>query len=290
MVTDALDLAEALSYHAVSLESGEDDNQYWTDWNQPITIGAQVFLSAPEMTVKLPVNDGLLNEQDGRVALPFVDDITDLGYRMTSGEPHADVTMKIYEIFEDPTGSAQKVVNVVFIGIIAKGRRNFEDRPDLIMLQALSEKGLISAASQGVQCNSQCSNTLGDRYCGIDITTNGVNSFLVTITDISEGELTVSGVPTGKDDFHFQLGNVSSQGLVINIQYWRNAANGDESKIQLMRQAPARWLGRLVRLVAGCSKSVEICRSRWDNEEKIRALGYGMPPYDPQFEGSPEEG
>ena len=287
MVVDAIDKPEALSYHAVSLTSAEGDNQYWTDWNQFKIVEGLTFLPVPEMEIKLPVNDGLLNEQDCRVAIPFIDDPDDLGNRLTSGEPHADVTMQVWEIYEDPTGSTPKVINLVFIGIIVKGRRNFENRPDLIMLQALPEKGRIAKASQGVQCNVECSNVLGGRYCTVDLVPH---TFTVGIASIDVGELTMTGIPTGKDDRYFQRGYVESQGLRINIQDWRNAAAGDESKVQLMIQAPARWVGRQVTIVAGCDKSVAICRSRFDNEEHIRPLGFSMPAYDPQFEGDSAKG
>jgi hypothetical protein len=208
---------------------------------------------------------------------------------MTTGEPHAEVTMEISEVNKDPVGSIPTVVTRPFIGKVVKARLNYEGQADVVLFQALSEKGIIATANQGVQANIQCSNSLGGRYCreGVDILDH---TFSVTITAIDVGELTCTGVPTGKDDRYFEFGYVESQGLRLMVQGWRNAANGDESKVQLMRQAPARWVGRTVTLVAGCPKTVEICRSRFNNEENIRPFGYGIPSYDPQFEGNPTDG
>lgn len=279
-MSEAIDLAAKQTYQLVSFAHG-GGTEYYTDWTSDVEVGGNVYLSTPDMEVKLPINNGLFDEQDCRVALPLATDPNDFTQRTSSGLKFPATTMTVSEVVKSIEGGPQTNVNEVFIGRVMVVRRNYRQNRQKVLFQALPIKSRMQTISLGLQCNHTCAHALGDTGCKVNMV---LNRFTVTVSAIDGKEVTLTGVPTGKEDRYFHRGYLQFEGLDILIQEWRNAANGDESKFFMVRQPPNHWLGKAILAVAGCDKSVDTCRSRFNNEANFLGLGFAIPEYHPNFE------
>jgi hypothetical protein len=60
----------------------------------------------------------------------------------------------------------------------------------------------------------------------------------------------------------------------------------DNTKFRLAEVPPTDWIGGSadITFVAGCDKTIETCRARFSQEENFSGIGYGMQPYNPNWE------
>jgi hypothetical protein len=111
-----------------------------------------------------------------------------------------------------------------------------------------------------------------------------VASTLVTVSDLLE--------ITGQGPI-WESGFLEYRGLKIKIRDWDEVTTPGvdvgrvDTSFLLVEQPPASWLGQVLRCVSGCSKTVESCRERYDNEKNFCGAGHGILPYNPMIEDSP---
>ena len=282
-MTSSIDKSRAIDYHLVSMEPvGGGTPQYFTDWNTDVLhTDGNTYVSMPDMEIEVPKNDGLFSGEEAIVTLELDDDTTSFTYRFSSPEPWPEVDVFIVHVVDDVEGGLPRTVSTLFMGQCNVVRRNPDGQSGVIEVRAVTLKELMNRARMGLQATHHCGNRFGDERCQIDL---GANTVSVTITNIDVGEVTVTGVPGGKDDRHYQKGKLTYQGLTIRVLDWRSA---DPTKLIMTEQPPLSWLGQVVSLTAGCDKTIETCRSRWNNENQSNPLGFSMPPYNPLTEGSP---
>ena len=286
MVVTSSDKSRAVDYYLVSfVPVGGGTPVYYTDWTVDIqhTDGNE-YVSVPTMAVKLPRNDGLFTEEDVRVDLPLSADTDDFTYRYSTTEPWPEVEVTITEIVKDLEGAASTDTKIRFAGLCHVTRRNPEGVKGRVLINCITVKSLMAEASLGFQCTHHCGNRWGDKFCQID---TALHTFTATISSIAVAQLAMSGMPGGHNDRYFQRGTVAYQGLTIRIHDWRSATL---NTILLTEQPPASWAGKVVIVKAGCGKTIEECREEWNNESQFKGLGFKMPPYDPRFEGDPQQG
>lgn len=277
----ALDMSEKEVIQLVEF-TNDKESLFYTDWTSDYVYEGETYVSTPDMEVKLPVNDGLFTEQDCRVALPLSDDPEDFTQTATCGLPYPPTHCTVREIIRPMDGGPQSSVHVTFQGRLAVYRRNYNGNRKKVVLQSLPIKSRISTVALGVPCNHQCGNNLGDAGCKVNM---DLHSSLVTITAIDGREVTINAAPQGKPDRYYHRGYFAFDGLHLGIREWRNAASGgDETKFFVVRRPPSYWLGKQVRVFAGCDKSPETCGSRFNNLENFLGLGFSMPAYHPNFE------
>lgn len=287
MTNRAIEQNEKSSYQLVRFtwneagQVGPAGEQNYTDWTSPIIDDEGVtYEPRPTMELKIPKNTGDLGDE-----ILTVDMTLEAGFLtdMSNGLPHATVTCTVSEISRPTNPAPQRSRSVTFQGTIVLATRNANGRKNNVRITAKSPKAMTGNIAVGQPCNIQCGNNLGDIRCQVDLS-NGANAFFGTITVINGRTLTIINVnqlnPSPK---YFHRGWIRYGGLRVMIRDWNDS---DPTTFVLVRQPPAEWLGKSVFITAGCDKSVETCRERYDNEEHFNGPGFAMPGYLPIFESA----
>lgn len=251
----------------------------YTDRDSDTDFEAVTYVSETSMEVQLPENNGLLNESPCNFVLPLLPGFpTDL----TSGLPYPQVYVDVVEFIKAEGYSS--VALRTFSGLVAAAKRNSGGRKNYISISALPVKALLQTISLGEPCNHQCINRLGDGRCGVALVAPP-NKQTITLASIDGTEVTATTAITGGlQDRFYQRGYMEKDGLQIGIQIWRNEVEGDKQVFFMNRRPPNSWLSGNVVLFAGCDKTIETCRSRYNNESQFNGRGYHMPAYHPNFE------
>ncbi len=297
-MTEAIVLPSKETYQLVSfIHAG--GTAFYTDWTSDVPFGGEIYISTPEMEVKLPVNDGLFGEKVCNISVPRVTGDADndlFADRISNGQPHATVDVIVREIIK-PTGPGpSQNINKPFIGEIQTVRKNPAGNQNKIKIDCLPVKAQLAEIALGIQATIGCANTLGDAGCKVDLLDDN-RTVSVVVASIDGLELTIESHATveAKPDRFFHRGFVEFEGLNLTVRDWVDSA---PLKLQLVKQAPAHWAGQTITLIAGCDQSVAVCRSRFlppggapsgtqGNESNFQGAGIAMPPYHPVFEEGP---
>lgn len=254
------------------------------------------FTAKPEMKITLPDNTGVFDQKVLRVVLPLVTaDVVDTFLdRLSDGLPHAPIAVIVREIIKPLLGSEAADILDVFRGSVTRSVRNYQGRADTIAIEASPARARLKA-SMGMPCNHHCTFNMFGRGCSTGDGLGGAEPdgtpasgpqrgdelALVVISAINGKEVTATP-PAKSDDRHWHRGYMEFDGLRIGIRDFDASVATD--KFQLVNRPPATWSGEQVVLVPGCDKTIEICRTRWANEEHFGGFGYAIPPYNPLVE------
>ena len=256
----------------LSTYTDSDSDQIWA---------GQLYLSTPELEVKLPKNTGLIDPQPCNFILPIADTMT---RRIVDGIlTNYRILVEVIEIIK--ADSVPGAAYVTFTGEVVGAKKNFSGRRDTIALSALSPKAMMDRILIGIPCNHHCGNALGDRYCLVDMGL-GERTKNVQIDAIDGKMITVSGasIADGNGDRFYAKGYMDFDGITIMVQDWRDEIEGDKLEFFMMERVPDEWLNQVAVLFAGCDKTIETCRSRYNNEGQFNGRGFAIPSYHPLFE------
>lgn len=285
MVVNALDTSAKESWLFVKFTNEVTGNVIAavTDRDSSTYFEGSQYVSVPEMEVKLPDNNGVLNEQPCNLVLPVR-----LSWvaALSSGLPFPRTRVEVVEFVRSDESSA--AVLRPFRGTLVSARRNVGGRREFVGLSCLPVKAMLQTAALGEPCNHQCLNGLGDAAiggrCGV-LLTAPPNRLVVPVDSIDGTKMVIaSGVPTGLVDRFYQRGYALFDGVNIGIQIWRNEIEGNRFEFFMVRRIPDTWVGQNVTIFAGCDKTIETCRSRFNREQDFNGRGYGMPAYNPLLE------
>ena len=283
-MSDAIDLATKESYQLVDFVHG-GGAAYFTDWTSDVSFGGNTYLSTPDMEVKLPENNGLLSSKECRVAVPLSSDQNDFTQRASTGIAHAPITMTVREVLRSTLPGPSQTVNTPFTGQVEIVKRHHRGRTDKLLFTAVPITAKLDDVSMGLPAHHLCVHNLGDRGCKVNL---GLSNRTVPVAVVSiDGRLLTvasNSIIEAKADRFFHRGFIRREGLNISIREWRSA---DPLAFELARQAPTSWIGNVVDVVAGCDKSIDVCRSRFDAESEFLGAGIAMPPYHPNWENAP---
>jgi hypothetical protein len=280
VTNQAIEQNEKLSYQLVlfTWNDGTESAAY-TDWTSEIESEGVTYSPRPTMEVRIPKNTGDLGDESLTIDMSLEDGfLTD----MSNGLPHAKVSVTVAEINRPTTAAPGTTRYTTFQGTIVLATRNINGKKGNVRLTGKTPKALMQVA-MGQPANIQCSNALGDGRCTVDMSL-GQNSFFSTLTSIDGRIVTVNVTGhTNPDPKYFHRGYFTRGGLRIMIRDW---SDSDPLTFVLVRQPPASWLNGAVLISSGCDKSVETCRSRYDNEDHFNGPGFAMPGYLPIFESA----
>lgn len=239
----------------------------YTDWTSDVPFDGDLYISSPTMAVTLAPETGGLKESPFEMTIKldgFTDEISD-------GRPHSPVIITVVQLTE-LDGAIE--TQTMFFGRMSRTVRNTKGVRGLILIQAENIKSLLDIPL-GMMATHQCQWITGRRGCKIDInlfTSNG------SIAIIDGAKVTITGVSPKADRF-WHRGYLQYDGLQILVREW---VNGTE--FQLVKKPPSTWLNKLVKLFPGDDRTIEVCRSRFNNEEHWNGPGYAMPAYNPNIE------
>lgn len=244
----------------------------YTDYNEDYVGG---FLATPNMSIKLPENSGTFEERPLDLELNL-DAFTSVA---GSGLAHSPIYVSVREITRALIGGPQATDLQHYKGRVMSTIKNYQGRSNRVLLKCLCVKSRLTIPLAS-PANHHCVWTLFGRGCGLAIASYRVSG---TITAIDGKEVTsvTPGVTTGHPDKYWHRGYISYDGLNIAIQNW---SLSNPTKLFLVKRPPASWIGPTLLFVPGCDKTVEKCRSPYNNESNFRGVGYAIPAYNPLLE------
>jgi hypothetical protein len=78
-------------------------SKHYTDWSRRVVRAGIIYTPSPTMEIQLPERNGVLEESNLKMMMGR-DSFTD---RISSGEPHAQISVKIQELEESPIGTSE---------------------------------------------------------------------------------------------------------------------------------------------------------------------------------------
>lgn len=299
MAHEAVQQPAKKSYCAVRFSYGDafSSTALYTNWSKDAEISGVTgtFVSQPNMDISLPTVSGTLTEEELRLEMP-IDDFLD---RLTDGMPHSPCLVRVWR-FTEADGVNSSLLQV-FIGRVSHTVRNLNHRKERVQIRAANIKKRLNI-SLGIVTNLQCVWTLGGNYCHHGYTSDtdgntispGVEEADIVVTgrqiaaiDGKKVTMASSGggafVPSLYGEREFDRGYIELDGLRIGIRYWDGPVSGNRD-FYLVDQPPSSWLNSIVTIGRGCLKTIEYCRSQWDNEANFGGFGYSMPSRHPLME------
>lgn len=234
-----------------------------TDWTSTVTVAGERFASIPELEPTIPANTAGLREDPFELRLPLLP-FTD---RLTNGEPHSPVTVEVAEYVIGPRDSLKPTI---FRGAVDGATRNPEGASGTVLLECVNVKNRLDVPL-GIQANGQCSWIFGRSPCPVVVSAIEETRSVVTFVSAL---VTLDGLSAGK---RWRKGYLEREGLRIGIRDFGS------DQVALTEQPPRDWLGKEVRCVPGCDKTVETCRA-YGAEGRFGGFGYAMPDRHPIIE------
>lgn len=234
----------------------------YTDDTKDTPFAGNTFFSMPEMETRLPPTNGVFKEKELAVALP-TDDFAEM---ISDGSPVSQVWVRVWEVI---TGEPTRLV---WYGKCSRAIRNFQGRRHKTLVEALNVKSQMDVAL-GVQANHQCFHIFTKRGCRVVAPPEpGV------ITVLANNVVTITGLSAHVNSY-WHRGYLWYQGIQISIRLWTSGTS-----FQLVRRPPASWLNAAVVVYPGCDRTIEICRTVWNNEQNFAGIGYAIVNRNPLFE------
>lgn len=181
------------------------------------------------------------------------------------------VTVTIYELNLDDDTSAREL----FQGTVLKITSDPFKRAATVRVDVASHKHKLGV-SLGIVTQKGCAWNFGDKGCGVFLPPL---QELATVIAIDRNTLTLQGLATTGVFQYWFRGYVEFGGLRLMVRAYETG-----NQVSLSELPPADWLNKRVRLTPGCDKTIQTCRNRWNNEERMIPLGHKMPAYHPLIE------
>ena len=231
------------------------------------------FTSTPSLQLNLPENSASLDD----IPLEIVVDsgASSLFSGLAAGV-HAPVEVQVWEEILSATSDVDPERFLHFRGQVSRATRNPGGQRGTVRLEVLGIKTMLEG-TLGIPCTNQCAWQLGDQNGQADVTRATGTILTVEFPRMVTLSVTLDYV----DPTYWERGWLEVAGLRIGIRKW---VSTDSNVFHLTEQPPASWVGASVILLPGCDKTIETCRSRWDNEEFFGGFGYSIPSYDPLYE------
>lgn len=253
-----------------------------------VTYNAEVYGTA-DFGVKLPASTGNLEEQ---FAI-----INTMNWRLpadlVAGLPFPTVYATLYEqllVFaDDPLNTVE--VDSTYIHLKRVRCRKLHvsglDRAGEVRMEFETAKERTKI-TMGVPANKTCDHALFDTLCALEEVRETALLFSIDPLAVDDDRMIwIQGLPHpmaapgGTPGKFWHLGYIEFNDVRVGIRDW-NAAQ--PNVFHLKRRVPDSWVGQNIDVVAGCDKSIETCRARWDNELRFRGLGYKIPNRHPVHE------
>lgn len=243
------------------------------------------YSALPQLELTLPPLSGSLDVDPAQLELP-VDSSDAFLASLTSPEVSPFHTMRVTEISFGSLVVEGFARQLLFFGRVTKAIKNARGRPNIVRIEAISEKGRFDVP-MGISANHTCAWTFGGRGCNAPLDDLS-NWKTFTVSSISGTKLILSA-PLPAPLEKWRRGYVERGGLRLTV---REVSSSDPS-ITLTRRPPADWIGLFNGnfnnrtngvLLAGCDKRLVTCRTVHNRESQFGGFGYAMPAYNPNFE------
>jgi len=254
--------------HAVSLvefKYGDPDDpvyaRYTDDVKDTPAVNA-VFSSAPEMDVKLPPSNGVFKEKELLVTLK-TDDFAEM---ISSGEPVSQVWVRVWEMVTGET------TRLVWRGKATRAVRNYQGKRNHTLVEAFNTKSSLDVAL-GVMATHTCHHIFTKRGCRV-VAPPEIGSIATVVDNV----ITIGGLAAHVNKY-WHRGYIWREGIQVGIREWISGTS-----FTLSRRPPSSWVNEQVTVYPGCDRTIEICRTVWNNEQNFGGIGYAMVNRNPLYE------
>ena len=264
-------------FSLVRFQYGDPSNPSYiafTNWSFNIP-GNPVYTSEPRLELSVPENNGTLQPVYLDVFLPMSNSWF---ANIVSGIPLAPVKIQAAEFTKPTSGGDISTLRKFFRGELDRTIKNYQGRADRSVARFNNIKHRLDIPL-GLQANAQCIWTLFGSGCLKGKT--GYSNFLVV--DTVDGKILTTTTSPSRTGKFFHRGYLEYQGLRIGIRDWNDSA---ADTFYLVKMPPKSWEGKMITAWAGCDKTIETCRARFDNEIQFCAPGYAMPSYNALIENA----
>ena len=269
---------EKQSYLLVEFRHGDGASQRekYTDWQQDVTG----FVSTPNMDVRVPENTGTFEDRECRIILPS-DTFAD---RAGNGLRHSPIFVRVREVTEGLALGDVNTERTLFRGRVMRVIKNFQGASTRVAFFCLSAKASsrLKNVKMGLPCNHHCVWTLFGAGCQLNQASFEANA---DIDSVDGKEITVTDTNVQSLTRQWRRGYIEYEGLRIPISDW---SSSDPTKFYTARRVPDDWIGtsgNAIKFVPGCNKTIEECRTTYNNEQHFGGFGFAIPAYQPNIEG-----
>lgn len=264
--------------HAMLLTASFGGLSYtYCNRDQPISIGEEVFQSAPSLEITFGKFQGGVEPDEAEIQIR-VDDEHPPFDGLSTGYAHADVRVKIEECDASIPSTTRR--ELFFGGI--EGKATVTGK--LIRCRAYGIKARL-AMMLGVPALTTCPWTLfhentcrvprEGRWLRVVLSETNVGGVPYRVRVVRESDGTAPTLP----NVYFAEGYLDDEeGLTIRIR----KSLGD-NRLDLGRFPPPGWSGKTLTLWQGCNGFLSTCRA-YDNEINFGGIGYGIPARHPVLE------
>lgn len=239
----------------------------YTNWTEDIPFGVGLFQATPSMRLVLAANRGLPGDDVSQVVLPK-DSFT---LALSSGEPFSRVTATISELSASDSGASD--ARILVSGRVKTATRNYQGLRGVVHVEIQGLKPELEVPL-GMVAMPSCQWTFTERGCFVPKTGLAKTG---AISAIAAAEVTITGLPAQSGKY-WHRGYVERAGVRVGIRDW---SSSEPEHFVLTREPPSSWLAQAVTVFPGCDRTIDTCRSRWNNEQHFGGFGAAMPDYDP---------
>ncbi len=262
---------------AYPLASPEGGVARLTDWAAGVRVGGLVYTPLEAIRVEGIETDGGAEDRPFRLTMP------------SSIEPFASIARSRPTIEcaialcnpDAPTGDGSEEIAR---GVLESWINAPRGRAGVVEATFAGVKSLLTKLT-GVDASPTCSWSLGDAQCGVDLSAYTFRGVATAVAGRTITAPVLNTTPT-----------VGSVTLPAGWARWGRARRGglsipiidhSGSVATLRWEPPSLWAGALVDFVAGCDKSIEVCRARFANEQRFGGFGSAIPAYQPLVQDRP---
>ena len=258
------------SVTVVSFVVNTSEAVYLTNAGFNVDYDGNTYINSESIEFDIPEISGMMGAPDCKIKHIHI-----LGGFLTELSNHAPynkIEVSIIELELDTETGAVEGEHFLFNGLVYQvAPQSLIGYMDIIC----KDWKYYTDITAGVPCTEQCAwQYFGGKGCG------------AYVINEAHSIVTVSGylVTIGEDLINttaqlFNKGYIEFEDIRIKIKYHNTGRD-----FQLSKAAPSSWLGKTVTIYAGCSRSLDVCKSIHNNEVQFLGLGHSMVDYHPMFE------
>lgn len=259
----------ALVRYSYNMTGSEEVNQYTTDTRPVVSEDEGSFTPLP-MGFEFGKMTGRADVESVEITSKLVSPVSDY---LEEGI-FAPITVDIWTC--DPT-DVDATLHREFHGTLIRLLANPQGHPGLAKIEAANVWHRCKSHPLGLSATTRCPWKFGDDHmCKVD-----VEALIetVTISSVAGKAVTVSSVADSSDVW--SSGYLRRGDLAIGIKDFDGA-----DTFTLAEPPPSSWAAAVdLQAVPGCNKTIDQCRSRWDNESQFGGFGIAIPAEDPRTFG-----
>lgn len=253
----------------LKLKASDSEEAYFTDFNQIISKNSREYYPVDGIEFDIPIITGALESKECRVLnLPLSQEfITQLASHTPFSKVEIDISEVVlgsdFNVLETRylfNGLLFQCIPKISIGVVDLICRDWKYYTDIYA---------------GMPCTEQCGwHVFGGLGCGAPVLME-----TQVVSSIENNVVTVTGPLNNTTTNLYNKGFIEYLGSRIQVKYHSSGLS-----FELSKYPPPTWIGRIVKIYAGCDRSITTCRSIHNNESRFLGLGFCMIDYNPLYE------